>query len=243
MDQTIIDKGINKMITKQLKGQAVAAVLAAAGLAVAAPASAQEADVSFNLGVASDYVFRGFTQTDEKAAYQGGVDVTVGGLYVGAWASNVDFGDSTQAEVDGYFGYRTEASGFALDVGVIGYGYLNEPDNADYSYAEVKLAASRAVGPATIGGAVYYSPDFFGVDKKATYAEANWAYTPPIDKLTLSGALGYQWLDVNDDYATWHAGATYAVYGPFAIDVRYYDTEFSADAADERVVVAVKTIF
>jgi uncharacterized protein (TIGR02001 family) len=230
------------MITKQLKGFAAAAALAAAGLAFAAPASAQEADVSFNLGVASDYVFRGFTQTGEKAAYQGGVDVTFGGLYVGGWASNVDFGDSTQAEVDGYFGYRTEAAGFAVDVGLIGYGYLNEPTGADYSYAEVKLAASRAVGPITVGGAVYYSPDFFGVDDEATYVEGNWAYSP-MDKLTLSGALGYQWLDVNDDYMTWQAGATYALYGPVALDVRYSDTDINSDASDERVVAALKVAF
>ncbi|MFT6428417.1 MAG: hypothetical protein ACJAVC_001700, partial [Brevundimonas sp.] len=156
---------------------AAAATFAAGLIGLAAPASAQSTvDVAWNVGAVSDYVFRGFSQTSENPAIQGGVDLTSGSFYAGAWASNVDFGDDTDAEVDLYGGYRTEAGGFALDFGAIGYLYVGEPDGADYNYAEFKAAASRAVGPATFGAAVYYSPDFFGADKEATYAEVNAAF-------------------------------------------------------------------
>jgi uncharacterized protein (TIGR02001 family) len=177
----------------KLFGTAAAAALALGLTGLAAPASAQDAKVAFNVGVTSDYVFRGYSQTNEDPAIQGGVDLTAGSFYAGAWASNVDFGDDTDAEVDVYGGYRTEAGGFALDFGVIGYLYAGEPDGADYNYAEFKAAASRAVGPATFGAAVYYSPDFFGAaDKEATYAEVNAAFSPA-DKWTISGAVGQQW--------------------------------------------------
>ena len=195
----------------KLFGTAAAAALALGLTGLAAPASAQDAKVAFNVGVTSDYVFRGYSQTNEDPAIQGGVDLTAGSFYAGAWASNVDFGDDTDAEVDVYGGYRTEAAGFALDFGVIGYLYAGEPDGADYNYAEFKAAASRAVGPATFGAAVYYSPDFFGAaDKEATYAEVNAAFSPA-DKWTISGAVGQQWLDVSDDYLTWNAGIGYAL--------------------------------
>lgn len=55
------------------------------------------------------------------------MDVTVGSFYAGAWASNVDFGDDTDAEFDVYGGYRTEVSGFVVDVGVVGYLYVSAP--------------------------------------------------------------------------------------------------------------------
>ena len=222
----------------KLFGTAAAAALALGLTGLAAPASAQDAKVAFNVGVTSDYVFRGYSQTNEDPAIQGGVDLTAGSFYAGAWASNVDFGDDTDAEVDVYGGYRTEAAGFALDFGVIGYLYAGEPDGADYNYAEVKAAASRAVGPATFGAAVYYSPDFFGAaDKEATYAEVNAAFSPA-DKWTISGAVGQQWLDVSDDYLTWNAGIGYALTENLSADARYYDTDVDGvPVAEDRVVV------
>ena len=73
----------------------MAALAVAAGLvSLAAPASAQtDVDVAFNVGVVSDYVFRGASQTDEEPAIQGGVDITAGSFYAGVWGSNVDFFD------------------------------------------------------------------------------------------------------------------------------------------------------
>ncbi len=228
----------------KLFGTAAAAALALGLTGLAAPASAQDAKVAFNVGVTSDYVFRGYSQTNEDPAIQGGVDLTAGSFYAGAWASNVDFGDDTDAEVDVYGGYRTEAGGFALDFGVIGYLYAGEPDGADYNYAEFKAAASRAVGPATFGAAVYYSPDFFGAaDKEATYAEVNAAFSPA-DKWTISGAVGQQWLDVSDDYLTWNAGIGYALTENLSADARYYDTDVDGvPTAEDRFVVGLKLTY
>jgi uncharacterized protein (TIGR02001 family) len=222
---------------------AFACAAAVAVLLTAGAASAQDSpEVAWNLGVTSDYVFRGYSQTSEDPAIFGGVDVTVGSFYAGAWASNVDFGDDTDAEVDIYGGYRTEVSGFAVDVGVVGYLYVSQPAGADYDYAEFKAAASRAFGPVTLGAAVYWSPDFFGADEEATYVEANAAFSPAA-KWTVSGAVGHQALDVNADYATWNAGVAYAVSDNVAIDVRYHDTDVTGPLSDDRVVGALKFVF
>lgn len=219
---------------------AAAAVLAC----TASVASAQEVEVAYNAAITSDYVFRGYTQTGEDPALQAAVDLTAGSFYAGAWISNVDFGDDTDAEIDLYGGFRGEASGFAYDVGVVGYLYAGAPDGADYDYVELKLAASRAVGPATVGAAVYFSPDFFGLDEEATYAEVNAAFTPA-DKWTVSGAVGKQWLDVNADYVTWNAGAAYAFTDNLVLDVRYHDTDVpnGGPLADERIVGTIKVLF
>jgi len=215
--------------------QTASAVAAAAALFGAAPAFADE--VAFNVGVTSDYVFRGISQTDKDPAIQGGVDFsTDSGWYGGAWASNVDFGDSTDAEVDIYGGYTTEAGGFALDFGAIAYSYVGSPDGVSYDTFELKAAASRAFGPATLGAAVYWSPDSWGADGTQTYYEFNAAYTVT-DKIEISGAIGRQTFDGDDDYTTWNVGGTYALTDKLGIDVRYHDTNISG--LDERVNVSL----
>ena len=221
---------------------AAAAALAVGLIGMAAPASAQtDVDVAFNVGVYSDYVFRGFSQTDEEAAIQGGVDLTAGGFYAGVWASNVDFGDDTDAEVDFYAGYRTEVSGFAVDGGVIAYSYVNAPNFADYDYTEFKLAASRAVGPATVGAAVYYSPSY--LNEETVYYELNGGFSP-VDKLSLSAAVGIQTYEDSEEYTTWNVGATYALIDNIAIDVRYHDTDVEdVPGAEDRIVGALKFLF
>ena len=219
-----------------------AALAAALATFAAGSASAQDVDIAFNAAVTSDYVFRGYSQTDEDPALQAGVDLTFGSWYAGAWASNVDFGDDTDAEIDLYGGIRTEAGGFALDFGVVGYGYVNEPSAADYNYVELKAAASRAIGPVTAGVAFYYSPDFFGADGEAFYTEANAAFSPA-PGWTVSGAVGKQVLDINADYTTWNAGVAWAFTENLVADVRYHDTDVDGPLSDDRIVGTLKVLF
>lgn len=229
----------------------LAALMLAAG--AASPASAQESSSAsapqwaFNVAGTSDYVFRGVSQTEEDPAISGGVDVTVGSFYAGGWASNVSFpgDDDTKAEIDVYGGFRSEVAGWNLDLGLVGYLYAGQPDGADYDYAEFKAAASRAVGPATVGAAVYYSPDFFGASEdEATYIEAN-AAVSPADKWTISGAVGRQFLSSNFDYTTWNVGAAYQLTSNLAVDVRYHDTDEHdfGDIYGSRAVASLKATF
>lgn len=209
-----------------------------------------DVDFSFNVGLASDYVFRGISQTDEGAQLFGGVDVAFGNNnYAGVWASNVDFsgfGDTeTNLEVDFYIGVKPEVAGFVLDFAGIFYTYHNQPKTSpELNYFEFKAAASRAIGPATFGGAVYYSPEFSGDIGAATYVEANAAYTLN-DRISFSGAVGHQDLKTAFDYSTLNIGATFAVTPNVGIDVRYHATDEDGfgDVYDDRVVASLKATF
>ena len=221
-----------------------AAALAAAAFAVLCVpgVSAAQSSTTYSIGLASEYVFRGISQTDENPAIQGSIDWTSGAIYAGAWASNVDFGDDTEAEIDLYGGVRGEAAGLSWDVGVIGYLYADAPPGADYNYAEIKIAASRGFGPATIGAAIYATPDFFGIDEEAVYAEINGAYQAS-DEIAFSGAIGRQSLDVTDDYWTWNAGVTAALTEGVGLDVRYHDTDVDGPLSERRITAAIKYAF
>ncbi len=234
-----------------LFGGACLAAIITLGLC-STPAKAQDAektgpDFAFNAAVASDYVFRGVSQTEGDPAISAGVDMTQGLFYAGAWAGNVSFARDadTDAEIDLYAGVRPEFGGFNWDFGVVSYSYANQPDGADYDYVELKAATSRAVGPAILGAAIYYSPDFFGAfEDEATYAEINGAISPA-DRWTISAALGRQWVSSDFDYATWNLGAAYQLTDNLALDVRYFDTDehdFGA-AYDGRVAASLKATF
>jgi uncharacterized protein (TIGR02001 family) len=226
----------------------LAAFAATAALALGTAAQAQDKpEFSFNVGVASDYVFRGFSQTDSKPQVYGGADVGIGIFYAGAWLSNVDFGDSTDMEYDLYAGFKPTLGPVSLDVGILRYGYTNQSDGADLDFWEGKVAGSVPAGKGTIGAAVYYTPENFNQTGKATYVELNGSM-PVTDKLSVSGAVGHQSLEGPLDYETWNLGVGYAINDVFGIDLRYWDTnvEKSDDPfklSSGRVVVGLKAAF
>ena len=75
------------------------------------------AEWSANVGMVSDYHFRGIQQT-QSASASAGVDYEKGGFYAGSWAAEVEDG----LEVDFYAGYGIELdNGLALGLGATTY--------------------------------------------------------------------------------------------------------------------------
>lgn len=234
---------------------------AAAGVAAMAGVAHAEDKIAFsgNVALATDYTFRGISQTNGSSAIQGGFDASSGKIYAGVWASNVAFGGSQ--ELDIYAGFKPTVGPVSLDVGVIGYLYPNSSDDGaetDYYEGYAKASVTPAEGW-TLGAAGYYSPDFTLATDKAYYLEVNGAYAVS-DKLSISAAYGYQKIDdvngpaagkLDDSYETWNIGGTYSIAG-FGLDLRYVDTSLgSSDRiittgfateqnADGRVVLTIK---
>lgn len=104
------------------------AVSALTASSFAAAEKVSGVDVTMNVGLASDYLFRGVSQTLNKGAVSGGLDlVHESGLYAGTWAGNVDFAaapaDEASVEMDYYVGYRTTLGDVSVDVGYDRYTY------------------------------------------------------------------------------------------------------------------------
>lgn len=181
--------------------------------------------VSFGLSAATDYVFRGISQSSEDPAVFASVSFTYDGFYAGAGTENVDLPGISQ-EYDLWAGYVLAlGEGTSLDVGVVRYGYFDSP--VDIDTVEVKTALSTSLGQTGLGVAGYWTPDYFGTDDDGFYAEFT-ASQPLTDKLSVSGAVGHQWISAGGSYMTWNAGASYAVLPGNRVDVRYYDTDTSA---------------
>lgn len=107
------------------------------GLAMLSAVPAAQAEISGNIGVTSNYLWRGVSQTMNSAAVSGGIDYShEKGFYAGTWISNVDWGSpeddlGTGAEVDFYAGFSGGKGDFGYDVGYIYYYYPNFTD-ADF---------------------------------------------------------------------------------------------------------------
>ncbi|WP_294352284.1 TorF family putative porin [uncultured Sphingomonas sp.] len=130
-------------------------------VAVAETAPPPALTVSGSVGIASDYRFRGVSQSDEQLAVQGGITVAhESGLYVGTWASNLagwgTFGGANM-ELDLIGGYKAKlADNATLDVGLTWYMYPGGADKTDFAEPYAKLTGTA--GPATLTAGVAYAP-------------------------------------------------------------------------------------
>jgi uncharacterized protein (TIGR02001 family) len=178
---------------------------------------------TFSATAASNYIFRGISQTENQAAVFGSGRVSYDNFYAGVGIENVNFHNSTSAEYDLSVGWTPVVAGFRLDFGAVRYGYIDQPAHTEIDTVEYKGVVLHDLGPATLGAAVYYSTNYFGSHRDDVYAEGRGAYRLN-PKLTISGALGRQSGGLSD-HTTWNAGATYAFTKHVALDLRYADTD------------------
>ncbi len=108
----------------------------ACGVAMLGLSSIAAAEVSMNIGVTSNYVWRGMTQSGNSTAFSGGLDwEDSSGFYAGTWISEA----WTDYELDLYGGYNGSVGDFGYGVGLTYYTYTADED---VNFAELGLSGS-----------------------------------------------------------------------------------------------------
>ena len=110
-------------------------LLVALALTASSPALADE-EFTANIGMMSDYIFRGIKQND--AAAFAGLDYSNSGFFVGTWAAEVGDG----LEYDLYGGYGGSIGDFSYGIGYTGYFYT---DDFDDTYHELNLSVGYSI--------------------------------------------------------------------------------------------------
>lgn len=237
---------------KKIVSLAIAAI-AVSPLAFAEDAPAPASPLSFNVGVVSDYLFRGISQTHGKPALQGGVDYAFeSGAYVGAWASNIswvkDWLGKGSVEIDVYGGYKNAfapGSDWSYDVGYITYNYpghgsesptfLANPNTQElygsigWKWLSAKYSYTTSKHFVGWYGGAAYDQDTRGSD----YLELNANYDMG-NGWTLVGHAGHQKVKnsvavggvTNANYSDWKIGVTKDV-GFGVVGLAYSDTNTS----------------
>lgn len=213
------------------------------------------ADVSFsgNVALATDYIFRGISQTDGGPAISGGFDLELSsGFYAGIWGSNLDFGTDTDIEIDYYAGFAGNINdNLGYDFTLLYYSYPSSDaaSDGDFEFAEFYGALSYDFGAVSTSVGVNYSNDFFGASGNATYLFIDLGVPLPSD-WGLAFSFGSQSIDDNDTWGTpnynvWTAGVSKSAGGfDFALDYSGTDLDTGdcfggSDLCDDVVVFSV----
>lgn len=198
------------MFKSKLMNSLILAALAVPAIAMAedTPAAAPASPITANVGLVSDYVWRGISQTSHKPAIQGGFDYAhSSGFYAGVWGSNVNWivdtgattaGGSASLELDTYFGFKNSfATDFSYDVGFIRYNYPGS-----YTPAANPVIAGNLAKADTneIYGAIGYK----WLTAKYSYGLGQF--------LTLPGAQGTNYIDLTASYPIADSGFTVAAH-------------------------------
>ncbi|MCH7295618.1 TorF family putative porin [Acinetobacter higginsii] len=202
--------------------------------------------LSGNVALASEYRWRGQTQTKSDTALQGNFVLShSSGFYAAAFASNVDFGDEAHLELDPFIGYTTPINlgkfHPTLDLGMLRYHYVGKSD-LNYNEYYLKLIINNALNDNdSFTPSVSYTPQYGGKATRQSIGEnvKNWyfhlLYSTPIAETNFGvvASLGYSKAsqeiyggDPKDHFFDWKIGANYS-YKPMNLS-----TELAAIGTD-----------
>lgn len=196
--------------TLVLAGMASMPAALSSAPAMAADAPTSPHTLTANVGLVSNYIFRGLTQTFGKPAIQGGMDYShASGAYAGLWGSNISshqYAGGTM-ELDYYFGYNGKLAGdWGWTAGFYGYYYpganyknatnaYTTPPDETYNTEEANIGVSWKWVSLKLSSTL---SDYFGANTKTGYT---------------SGSSGSTYLDLtanvplpNDYTLVLHAG-------------------------------------
>ncbi|WP_313054117.1 TorF family putative porin [Pseudomonas lopnurensis] len=240
------------MFKKLTVAVAAASAMGFSALAVSetVPSPLGDFDVSMTATLASDYIWRGQSQTAGEAAIQGSLDVAhESGLYAGIWASNVD---------DAAFPGNTSGADIEVDY-YVGYGYgFTDDISADLQLAKYTYPqASEWNGYEIIPSITAYGFTLgykYGVETGVhpSYTWAGYEYELPYET-TLFASYGYtDSKGGSEDYNDWAVGVGKSLFG-LDVTLTYTDTDISSadceatygkdDYCDSNLTVAVSKSF
>jgi uncharacterized protein (TIGR02001 family) len=190
-----------------------------------------------NVGLFSQYIFRGLTQTNREPAIQGGFDFShASGFYLGNWNSNISWLTDSQAyksssiEMDFYGGYRNTfplfGQEFSYDIGTLYYAY---PGNISKTFLGGQCCASANTWEGyfslgwkwiTFKNSFSLMSNTFGTRNSAGtwYGDLTAAYPIEDYGVTLIAHVGYQYYMGSNggvsnnslySYGDWRVGANY----------------------------------
>ena len=233
------------MKLNKLKSAVIGALMLPLTSVVVAEESKSAFSISGNVGLYSDYIFRGYTQTKNDPALQGGFDIEhESGAYAGVWASNVNwtteggYMDDNSLELDFYGGFAggLGETGIGYDVGILKFYYPGENTgtaaSADTDATEVYASLSKDIGPvsASLGVYVVVSDDAWGFADAdgSTYVTADVDVPVGSTPLTASFHVGRQTFEGEGnkpfDYTDWKVNLEYGINDTFAVGGFYTDT-------------------
>ncbi len=192
-------------------------------------------DFSANTTLASNWMFRGISQTNNGPAVQGQLKVTSKqGFYLGSWGSNVYFPDAagvtTSLEINYFGGYTNKINLVKYDLGVLHYSY---PQRLRVDFTEYYLNLNYKVFTAGVS----YSGDLSPAKDTGVYYFGGIDYSIPtgpvfkISGVTVGGHIGsWEFSKGNNSYTDYQAYISKALSKVVSVQAAWTDTDGGAHA-------------
>ncbi len=223
------------------------AALAAALLACALPAAAQDASGSwaFAFGAATDNRSKDASKSDGDAFVWGEAEwESASGLFYAGPSFETVKSSGSELEVALDAGVRPQFGGFDLDLNVKHKWLVEANPGADDDAWEFTADVKRSIGPASGRVRLQYSPDSTGATEAWTWVEAQvgWDFT---HKLSGSAAIGRREQDNSVDYTGYNIGLNYALTRNLEAELRWYgtDAEVPGEQYADSLVAGVSVAF
>lgn len=185
---------------------------------------------SSTINLTSDYLFNGVSQTHKNPAVQMSIDWSDdSGFYAGAWGSNVDFGDDTKFEVDGYVGYQTLLKNVInVDIGAARYTYWGANYSSSGNYTEYYTK----FGVDNTQISLWFTTNYFGLGAKHYVAMLE-------HTVTLSPTLSL-WMEIDtsvsldEDKWQWEPNDNRYIHGQIALlfDINNFNFSLALHKSD-----------
>jgi uncharacterized protein (TIGR02001 family) len=186
-------------------------------------------DIAFGGAIASDYVWRGITQSAGEPSVASYFETRYNAMstlqfYAGIGGASIKFSNGAAAEVDFYGGVRPTIGKLALDFGIWYYydpggedafvtfspvGAVLTATIADQSFYEGYARANYAINDmVSVGANLYYTPSYLNTGAEGIYYSGTIKFTAPANMLPngigayVSGEVGRQELGTTDTIAT-----------------------------------------
>jgi|KBSMisStandDraft_5_1062788.scaffolds.fasta_scaffold102034_1 hypothetical protein len=229
-----------------LTSSAMAADLKMPAKAVAAPPPPSPWDLAFGASLATDYIWRGITQSNHRPSVSAYTELRYNSSptlqwYAGISGESISFPNQAALEMDFYGGVRPTLGPLAFDIGFWQYYYPggqcvfgglngcmpaplgNFVAKEDWHFWEVYAKVTWTVNDQwAVGGQVWYSPNILNTGAEGTYASATLKYTAPSSMALWAGQIGWY---VSGEFGGQFLGTSDAFYGNafFPNGVNYVD--------------------
>lgn len=208
--------------------------------------TAAQAQVTGNLGLTSDYRFRGISQSQNAPAVQGGIDYAhSSGLYIGNWNSSVSsqlYTNGAGVKSDLYAGWKKDIyKGLTVDIGSYNYFYPRATVNGTGSNFDTYEAfAGLGYGPVSVKYSQTLGNGYFGTTNAQgsnyTQADLNQSFdvlSAKLKNLSLLAHYGHTAVANHStlSYNDINVGLGYTLPKDWTISAKYYTNTALSSAA------------
>lgn len=193
-------------------------------------------NVSGNITIASNGIWRGMSQTSDTASIQSAINLDYQGFYLGAAGSNVNVdGLDATIELDVLGGYMWNLYGMDYDLGAIYYTYPKSPSEANF--ADLYFSLGKDFEIAKIS-AKYYRGIKTNDSVVSNAFETSLSIPLPLD-ISLDTLYG-QYHNIGNYY---NVGFSRNIYATTKASISYMRMNTNKDGGDEKNILFMLSMY